>query len=392
MSNFKDVTKKIADKMMKDSGKAQVAPPSPDPAPVAPSPMAPDPATVAPSPVPESKPKPASMSVPDALFGAPDPAPVPEEPKQKLSTLTDTKDQAKEINFQALRAKTEALETQLHEALALKNKYFENGELKKEYRENTGETETLKRQLAEANEKLGKLSLEEDPAFKAKYNGRMSAVKNQIEKIAKEFGADREVVDKIAKMNWRDRHAYLIAQLPDAVHVIEPLCAQFDQIEEQRKTDLQNHETTRQQLDVEKGAHIEQAVREAKESYYSTCMRELEDEKHFLLNVVPGNETWNEGVQKVRTAMRQMLDLTDPKAQSKALMKAVTSDIYRDLFLAERNAKLELQKQLALAHGSRPDAGSGSAQTTGQLQLPVTEATAANAAKLMTNKFFKRNG
>ena len=295
----------------------------------------------------------------------------------------------KDKNFATLRRNYEATAAELVE---LKSKYFDSDgkSLKPEFVQSKDEVERLKQELQLTQDRLARYNLMEDPRFVKKYQSKIGKIESEAKRIIKDFGVEDTLLKEVQGLSPKQRHDLILQKAPDAQYMLEPLLSQIDQIKNEQQSELDDWQNTVKTLDIERTGETEMKIRQIKESLHSSITRQLEDEGHFLLKTIPGNEKWNHGVSQIKQDMRSVLEVNDPKLQAKMLFQGVVAPVYMTLYAKERVRANELQRQLEIMGGTRPDIGSrGSSNPGGNQPIANDQATPMNAAKLNASKFFR---
>ena len=294
----------------------------------------------------------------------------------------------KDVNFAKLRTKLESTTAELVE---LKAKYFDpdGKQLKSEFTQSKDETDKLKQELQATQDRLARYNLMEDPRFVKKYQSKIGKIESEAKRVMKDFGIEEGLLKEVQNLSPKQRHDIILQKAPDAQYMLEPLLVQADQIRNEQQAELDDWKNTVKTLDLERTGDTELKVRQMKEALHSSATRQLEEEGHLLLQTVPGNEKWNAGVEALKRDMKQTLEVNDPKLQTKLLHQGILAPVYMTLFLKERSRAEDLQRQLVILGGTRPDIGSRTGETSASSGTrPTVEATPENAARANARKIF----
>jgi len=267
----------------------------------------------------------------------------------------------------------------------------ESAEFKKQVEELTKkvglppeETKKLQEENKSLSETLGRISLEQHPAFRAKYDGQKEAILANMKPLLVAYGVTQEEVDKVAANVLRSSPDKRLAILKDHVPeeqvalvfgALAPLGAQADQIEKARSAELTNHAATLQTLRVQED---EQA--KARDHVYLAGVKQQAiqevSEHEPLLRDIPGNEKWNEFAGKLRANVDALFGTQDPLTHAKAFVLAATAPVQRSMAEFWKAKYIEAEKALKDRNIAVPGVGAA----------PVIAQSGSGIPKMMNSR------
>jgi len=196
--------------------------------------------------------------------------------------------------------------------------------------------DSTKKELEEAQNKLGMYNITENKQFQAKYLLPLEAKKKEIFTMAKEFGGNDDLIKRVLKQPMRQRVATLKDELPEGEGVITNMITDLARINGEMVAAVQKHEETKRQLAKEAAQNVGKEMDDS----MNTAREMLMQSNHFLLKEAKNAPEWNAKVQaRLSEAKAISATLDQPAARAEILLKARMADEYRDLYLAT-SAKL----------------------------------------------------
>jgi hypothetical protein len=243
------------------------------------------------------------------------------------------------------------------ELKAAKQKISETTQLHVETRDNPEHVqaiEALKKQLTEAYDKLGQVSLESDPRFQDQFNRPKQNIIGEIKATLKEFEHDETLAEQLVPMSRKQRIEFLNQEAPEAAVAILPLLMQHDQVERARGEALKNHKAMAETLAIQQQRQQGMLTRNARAQLFKQSLEKVMSDGTFIMKPVDGNDAWNSGVGKVQERVKYLFTADDPEAQAEALVLGAAAPIYLGMLKKEHARRVELEKQLRQRQGIRP--------------------------------------
>ena len=194
-----------------------------------------------------------------------------------------------------------------------------------------------------AFDQLGKVNLQLDPRFNAKYAGKVNTVMATITGYLKDLGvAEPEKVaqDSMGKP-LKERIAQLQEVAPDILPALLPLYSEIDRITVERNAELQQHAQVRQNLEQQTNANVEQVQTQA----FSTAVSKAQAEGHFLFNRVEGNAEWNKNVDTIEGEVKRVMK-ADGMTQVQTMALGVAAPVYLAMLRQRTNELKEARVTL----------------------------------------------
>jgi len=286
----------------------------------------------------------------DALLGAATPAPT--APENELETIPlDKVDEKIRPNLAKMRT---ALESARKEASDLKKA---NEELAKKATLDPKEHEKTQTENKELRDTIGRISLENHPVFKAKYDAPRAAVIDNMKPLLQSYGVADDKLTEVAQALVRSpasaRLAILKAVVPEdnlsmANAVLTPLYVESDKLSAARMAEMSAHQATLSKLTATEQANTEAVHSAMLANVRDMAINEIAKSEPLLQNV-PGNEKRNAYVATIRAAAESFFATQDPLTHAKAFVVAATAPAYKALAIHYRT---EYDK-LALAFKER---------------------------------------
>jgi len=253
----------------------------------------------------------------------------------------------------------------------------------------------FKEKNTELLDKLGKLNLEADPRFVAKYDIMRKPIVDSVETMLTSYNVEgmdvKKVVAVAASLGTQERMTFLAAQLPEEIKVaatsmILPALSQLDIVEGSRQAELTQHESVSAGLKESQEAVDQLSIAALRDTAKAAAMKELEVTEP-LLRRVEGNEEWNKTVDGVNAKIEALFVANDPATHAKALIESQVAPIYKHMFFAERQARETLENALRERNIVLPGIGER-APASGAEAPPVGGVTAESAAAASAGKLF----
>lgn len=371
--SIKKVTQQVSGpaNMKPPAGVAPVIPVETPPVETPPVETPPAPVTPPPPAVP-----PALTEVPDYLLETETP---PVEPPVQTPPISSDVDK----NLGAMRKKMQAIEQ-------------ERDQLKAQLESRTQSTDTttldqLKRERDEALDRIAQLDLSQDPRFQAKYGNAEKNIRSVMKRIAKEYQATEDFVDRIMGMSIKERSTAIQTEIPDAAVALAPHIAKIDEMRMQKEQELDHARSTREQLDQVSRTQREQAIAEVRTSLHSEVCRKLEDDGFIPFKTVPGNDKWNsEIVEPCKKIFQEALATNDPKIQALFIGGGAAATAYKVICSKQDAIIRQLRKQVKMLGGMGADINGQSPSSTEQPTVDPASINAKTAASNITKKFFRK--
>ena len=240
-----------------------------------------------------------------------------------------------------------------------------------EKKEEPAEVQALKKQLEEYEAYVSKVALQEDPRFKAAYDGKIAS---EIEK-AKSF-VPQEYVDEVTELLSIPQSKRRDARLDEIAEEIggipgtklRGVVDRIDNTASEKMEKLKNWREERVHVDAkilrdqeaEKASLAEKQQLAWAEGISSVTSPETGLE---VFRKAEGNEEWNAKVEARLANVKNILASEIKPSQIVQLTaKAVAADDYRRMFLAQRVLVQKLTQELAEFKKTEPNPGAGSAQ------------------------------
>jgi hypothetical protein len=385
--DIQNTLKGVADNMIQEPGPKGEPPPEPKPGEPQPQPTPPA-KEPAPPPKKSDEPPPGPPPIPDTLLKKPDDKKDDDDFDPNAVKLEEL-DEKVRPNFAKMRDKLNGV-TKEYEALQAKA-----AELEKKLEAAPGdETEAAKKWQEEKTQLLdtiGKLNLEADPRFVAKYDAQTNPITENLKSTLESYNVEdlnaEEVIAFAAQIGAKDRIDFLASQLPEelqqaAVATLIPMFSQLDMIENARDAELNQHEAVLQQMNTETVSQSQAAFDQLKAEKREEAVTSLAEEE-ILLQKVEGNDAWNESVEALNKKIEAVFATDDPAVHAKALAASALVPMYKEMFFAERAQRVHLEEVLKDRNIAIPKVDAKAPQTPAKKQvsgsMSVDDAVAAVA-------------
>jgi len=217
----------------------------------------------------------------------------------------------------------------------------------------------IKERLKQTEEILGRISLENHPEFKAKYDQPINLVANQITSLLEGVEGAEQIAVEAAGLPLRQRLEKLNTTVPDIATALMPYFAQIDQLKIQRQQALADHKKQLGSIQEEQVKVMQQQQAKAKQQYFDGAVSALAKEGHFVFVEADGNEEWNKSVATIKANAKAAFDTTDLPTQAKMLAAGAVAPLYLALYKKERNLRKELEARVPKSRQStKPDLNS----------------------------------
>jgi hypothetical protein len=299
---------------------------------------------------------PSKLEIPSEALGEPAQAkkPEPAKPEEEPEEIRNANTKTREA-FARLRTQLAQVQEQLNAKQKIDPAQQQAQADPDQMLETKKQVETLKQQLQQAYDQIGKFSLEADPRFKARYAGQQAAILEQVKDIAKEWEIKEEHIEAILRATPKKRVEIINEIAPDAMPVLSPLFAQYDHIERMKQTELLNHRQLREQLDSEQQKSRAISEQTGKIALLQQAAAKVLQDGHFVLRPIQGQEEWNKNVDVLQKKVQYLFQQNDPAAQAEHLILGVTAPVYLALFKRERAARMAVEEKMKKLFGMKPE-------------------------------------
>ena len=189
----------------------------------------------------------------------------------------------------------------------------------------------LKQDLEKAYDQIGALSLEHDPRFQAQYNKPIIQHEAQIVALLKGNSEDdsdaKLILQKAVRMSPADRVAFLNEAAPDTAAFTAQYFMKLDELYGSRAEALRAHNETTKQMQEAQLTNEAQRTEQLRETLKTTSLSELASEGVSIFEKIPGNDEYNNWVDKVLDHVDVLFKSHDIKTQSKALALSVAAPV-----------------------------------------------------------------
>ncbi len=342
---------KAFDQAFAEMGSPREEPETPQPQPKPepePEPPAPEPA---PAPAPQTQ---TEFEIPESIFDEPateqpKPEPIPEPPqnagvKQLREAYTNLKRQM-EAQAAAPRQETPVIPPEVQARLE--------------------RLDALERNNQELSSTIERVGIEHHPVFQQQITQPRNHAISEAKQVLTDVGARPELLDRALSLTGKERYQALEeiydavpeaakAELGAALHTVRQLDARRQDIianareatEQFQRQERQTYQQKLQQEEAHARGAFDAAVRELSEVHKLEVLKESDD---------PKAAWWNDQKKQIlERAEGLMLRNTDMKVMGKAAVLAASAEVFRGLFLKERQARMTAQKDLASIRESEP--------------------------------------
>ena len=219
------------------------------------------------------------------------------------------------------------------------------------------EVKNLKEALQQANDTIGKISLQDHPAFKQAYDTPRAALIARLKDAVKEAEGDETIVDKAAKMSLINRSRYLSEQLPDLQNALIPYFSEIDTLDTKKSEALSNHKQTSEALKSNLEVQQNQQRTEFKARITNTALEDLMGGDHFAFRKGEGEEMteWNKGVDELVSGAKTIMDSEDVLSQTKFMMAGMAVPKYLAVIKNQNERISKLTNDLKIQMGANPN-------------------------------------
>lgn len=248
--------------------------------------------------------------------------------------------------------------------------------------------------LNEAYDKIGRLSLVEDPRFQEKYQ---TPINQKLEQVVSIIGEQAEtpeqaqaIVREAASMGPVQRMEYLDKHVPEAMKVV--VAAYFkdaDDIAIQRNHALQNHHAELERLQQDQTIEEQGRVSEYRNAVKTKVMDEVIGEGFGIFTPKPENPEYTAFLNQIMANVDSTFQSGNPEMQAKAMLLGTAAPVYRGMYEATQTkldavtkAYEELKSGLPGFQGGEIKGDDGKPGA-----LPDTNAGLAAAIASSTTKF-----
>lgn len=260
----------------------------------------------------------------------------------------------------------------------------------------TNHVKELQEKLKQANDSLGRTALERSPDFIKRYDDPKRIISARMSEALKTFGLDDSVADRLLRSSVQDRIKIIedVAddKSTDVKSVILPMLSEVDVVDARRIDELDNHAEVLKNMNETAAQNQKQQMTQLKERIFDENLDELRKEGHFAFKRSADNDKWNEGIEKIEKAAKDLLSTNDIKTQAKALMMGVASNLYLEMFQSEHQERLKLQKELESIGKVRPKIGSSPEVPTSPDAQKKKDATKPMSLDAMADSVSKSMG
>jgi len=298
---------------------------------------------------------------------------------------------SKEENMAALRQRVADQQKIIDDLSALKEKYIsEDGEFKPP----PDLVESIKDRddrINKLSEELARVNFAASPEFQQRYQAPVDATFQQISELVKELGGKEGIAEYLAGIPVKQRLEYLKAEMPDATGVLVPMYSSLDQLLAMRQQALTDHAAIADKLKTQETVRKQQQIELLKTSMRDKAISTAEQQGYFMFSRVPGNDEWNQQVDKMREAVDVLVHSEDVGLQAEAMALSVAAPVYRNLYEEERAIRIDLEKQLQRYKTADPSlrmAGTASGNA-GSPEVPAPGTSVEAIAKSIAGRIFQ---
>lgn len=298
---------------------------------------------------PEPAPEPDDLTPPPDVMGEDEPPAEPATPAEPKEPDTPPAEPKPEKDVEALirmRQENKQLKDQLKTAD------------QKVGADQTEMVTKLRTDLKEARDVIARVSLENHPEFKAKYQAPMQAFLEQAQQVAKEADLDENIVAKAVDMTIKNRATFLSEKAPDVAPELRAILSQLDSLKAQRSGELKSRQADFEGFQKAQEEERKVRVQEVRDNAFTQTLAALQQEGHLAFTKSKTNEGWNEAVEALTNNAKAILVSDDHLAQTKSLMLGVAAPLYLKMYQNERTKRLELERQAQEREDVAPKVGS----------------------------------
>ena len=222
-----------------------------------------------------------------------------------------------------------------------------------------GETEQLRKQLAEAQGIVERVALERSPLFKTKVTDQEDLVRARLGKVAEGTGLTEQDLATLLNGDLNARENVLETKPITAYRKTQiiDLLSKWDDVEEQRSAMVSRGrdsltEFVKQQQDAEtarRAAFMAESVK-IYEEQVALCTPKLEP-----YQTIEGNNEWNQNVANLKAASRRIFDgSVDRQTLAQVAILAPAAVVYQTLLQGAQKRIAQLEAQVNGYRGVTP--------------------------------------
>lgn len=312
-----------------------------------------------------------------AVSATPTPQDIPEPPEVKTDpkarvAWTHLKRELKEKET-ALGTREAALAAKEKELVTLRSEM----EVLKSSALPVAEVDTLKKQVAEYEDKLGRADVTATSAFRDRYDRpRQQAFMRGVQILTK-TGKSPEDAQKrmIELLETKDKFQELQQKLVEESQPVQgalmQLVMDIDGLEKSRGDAIANWRQSKAALQEEENRMVKSEASKIASQSISSAVESLRQEGSWLFMESDSDDKWNLGVKDRILAVQGILRQNDPSELVKYIADGIASRQYRELYEHEHAEFLKLQDEMNKRIGVRPGVA-GAASTPGASTPPAS--------------------
>lgn len=236
----------------------------------------------------------------------------------------------------------------------------------------------MQAELDAANDKLGKLSLQDHPDFKRKFDRPYENKLNEANRYAEAVGTNIETIKAAADMPLIERNEYIEQQFGNMAPTVMSILADMDGINAQRISELDDWQVQREEFAAKEGERASLIQGEMAKQTFSGAVAQLEQDEFLPFTYIEGNEAWNQNVDKIQAEAWALFQRDDLPAQAAAMARGVAAPHLLRSYITARTELAEAKRQLTLLGGAAPNLN-GSPSLPAQPRTSQGPATAKEA-------------
>jgi len=212
---------------------------------------------------------------------------------------------------------------------------------------------TLQTENAQLADRLGRISLAEDPRFIRKYQAQIEPIIDNVKGLLKDAGKEEKLAEQLMSMPVRDRIAYIRSVAPEIEQELRIAYQQSDMVLATRNRELAAHRETTAQLRQQEGEIVARQTAELRERVFSAALEQTLQEGFTVLKPT-GNPKIDAKLKQIAEDAHSVVGSQDPVKQTKMIIRGATADLYRRLYLNELKARMELEKEFGKRRNAQP--------------------------------------
>ena len=228
-----------------------------------------------------------------------------------------------------------------------------------------GQLEFLQNQNKEMAAHLERMSVETHQDFQQNIIRPMHGAWMEAAKIVQEAGGNPDDLAKALTLSGKSHFEALdeiFSGLPESAKAeAQPAIAAYRRLDDRRKAAIADAPRTIQALkqqDLQRQHDFLQKQKSEMSAMFDDAVRILRDEAKveiFQTSTDPDAKWWNDQAETLVNASKKLyLDNTDLKRTAMACLLAPAADVYRKMWMAERAARLKIDKTQRDRYGSEP--------------------------------------